>query len=326
MPEGAAAQPAVAVAVVSWNTRELLLRCLASFEPDVRAGRAEVWVVDNGSEDGSAQAARDAAPWATVLEPGANLGFGRAVNEVARRTRGEWLVAANADVALRPGALAALLAAGQDPRVGCAAPRLVLPGGETQDSVHALPTLPFTLAFNAGLHRLSRGLARRMLVAGAWDPERTRDVPWAVGALLLLRRAAFDAVGAFDERLWMYAEDLDLGWRLHDAGWRTRYVAEAEVLHESGAAARPAFGEQEVVSRFMGPTYAVVRRRRGLARARATAAVNLLGVFARLAWMIPMARRADARDAEEWEERIHALWGWRAVHRDALRRLMRRGA
>ena len=123
------------VAVVSWDTRELLLRCLRSLEPEVTADRAEVWVVDTASRDGSADAAREAAPWANVLEPGENLGFGRAINLVASRTKGEWIATANADVALEPGALEALIAAGRDPRVGCLAPRLLLPDGSTQHSV-----------------------------------------------------------------------------------------------------------------------------------------------------------------------------------------------
>ncbi|MDQ3433428.1 MAG: glycosyltransferase, partial [Actinomycetota bacterium] len=75
--------PPVTVAVVSFDTRDLLVRCLRSLERDVQDGRADVWVVDNGSRDGSAQAARDAAPWATVIEAPGNLGFGGAVDLVA---------------------------------------------------------------------------------------------------------------------------------------------------------------------------------------------------------------------------------------------------
>jgi N-acetylglucosaminyl-diphospho-decaprenol L-rhamnosyltransferase len=296
--------PEVTVAVVSWNTRELLLRCLRSLAPEAHTGRAEVWVVDNASSDGSAQAVREHAPWAQLLEAGENLGFGRAVNLVADRTRSEWLAAANADVALEPGALPALLAAGHDRRVGCVAPRLVLPDGSTQHSVHPLPTVSFTLAFNLGLHRLSRRLADRLCLEGFWNPDRPREVPWAVGAFLLLRREAFDAVGGFDERLWIYAEDLDLGWRLRGRGWATRYEPPARVRHESGAATAAAFGERRAV-RFMGATYALLRRRRGVPRMWATAALNVAGALARLAWMAPLARlwprwRGPKRETRDW--------------------------
>src|SRR4051794_25019392 len=98
--------PQITVAVVSYNTRSELERCLASF-----AGTsADVWVVDNGSSDGSP----GVVPAGRLIEPGRNIGYGAAVNLVAQRTSSEWLVAANADVALTPGALEALVAAADD--------------------------------------------------------------------------------------------------------------------------------------------------------------------------------------------------------------------
>jgi GT2 family glycosyltransferase len=283
-------QPRVTAAVVSWNTRELLLRCLRSLEAEARAGRVRVWVVDNGSSDGSPDAVRTDAPWAKLLEPGENLGFGRAVNLVARQTASPWLLAANADIALTDGALEAMLLAGGDPRVGCVAPRLELPGRVTQHSVHPLPTVPFTLAFNVGLCRVSRRLGERLCLEGLWDPERARSVPWAIGACLLVRRAAFDSVDGFDEQQWMYAEDLDFGWRLRDRGWITYYDPAARVLHESGAAATQAFGEDRRTD-FMAATYAVLRRRRGRARAWTTAALNVAGAAVKAAGGSEDARR-----------------------------------
>ncbi len=113
-----------------------------------------------------------------------------------------------------------------------------------------------------------------MLVEGHWDPDRPRAVPWALGAFLLLRREAFDAAGGFDPAQWMYAEDVDLGWRLGRAGWRTLYEPRARVHHASGAAARQAFGEQPY-ERWMAATYDWIERRRGPLRRKVTAAVNL---------------------------------------------------
>lgn len=311
---GPAPDAPVTVVVVSWNTRELLIRCLDSLEAEARAGRANVYVVDNASDDGSAEAARRHARWAATIEPNANLGFGRAVNLVAKQTRSDWIACANADVALAPGALLELLAAARDPGVGCVAPRLVLPSGETQASVQGFPTLPYTLAFNLGLHRLGP-VAHRLRMPGFQDRAGSGDVPWAIGALLLLRRSAFDDVGGFDETEWMYAEDLDLCWRLTESGWRIRYAAEARVNHQSRAATKQGFGDREV-SRFMQSTYDVLVRRRGLVRAWMTAAINLFGTYIRLAWMLPLARVSPGR-----EDALNALWGWRMVHGDGLRQL-----
>ena len=278
----------VTVAVVSFNTRELLLRCLDSLAPRVRGGQAEAWVIDNGSTDGSAEAAREAAPWATVVDAGRNIGFGPAVNLVAKRASGEWLLAANADIALEPDALDALLASAAGDRVAGVAPRLVVPSGATQHSVHPFPTVTLSLLFNLGLQRVVPGLGDRLCLEGYWDPERARVVPWAIGACLLFRRDAFDQVGGFDEEQWMYAEDIDLQWRLRRAGWHIRYEPRARVLHESGASTAEAFGDLRE-SRFLAATYAMLLRRRGAARMWLTAAINIAGAAARVAWMTPLA-------------------------------------
>jgi GT2 family glycosyltransferase len=294
----------VTVAVVSFNTRALLIRCLCSLEPDERAGRIRVVVVDNASSDGSAAAAREAAPWAEVLEPGENLGFGAAVNLVARRGRSEWLAIANADVAPDAGALETLLTHARNPLIGALAPRLTLPDGRTQHSVGPLPTLALAVTFGLGLHRVVPGLGERLCLEGYWDPDRPRPVPWAVGAFLLIRRTAYDRIGGFDERQWMYAEDVELGWRLRDAGWATVYVPAARVRHADGAATAAAFGEHRR-ERFMRATYAMILRRRGLVLTWATAAANVLGAAVRVAWMTPLAlispaRRAQQRDTLRW--------------------------
>lgn len=304
--------PPVSVAIVSWNTRDLLVRCLAALQPDVESGLAEVWVVDNVSADGSAAAARAAAPWAHVLEPGSNLGFGRAVNLVAARSRSPWLVCANADTGPCPGALARLLEAGADSRVGCLAPRLTLPDGRTQHSVYPFPTPAFTLAFNLGRGSVDSRWAERRCLEGSWDPDRPREVPWAIGAFLLLRRQAFEQVGGFDERQWMYAEDLDLGWRLHDGGWVTRYVPAAEVRHESGAATSLAFADGRR-ARFTRETYAVIARRRGGLVTRWVALVNVLGAAARAGWLAPLALLRRRHRAA-----LRAHLSWLSAHAQGL--------
>jgi GT2 family glycosyltransferase len=120
----------VVAAVVSYNTRELLARCL-----DALAG-VDTWVVDNASRDGSAEMVRERFPAVRLEARRDNLGFGRAVNLVAERAGDwEWLAVANADTAPEPGALDALLRAGeQDPGAGALAPRLIRPDGSTQHS------------------------------------------------------------------------------------------------------------------------------------------------------------------------------------------------
>jgi N-acetylglucosaminyl-diphospho-decaprenol L-rhamnosyltransferase len=304
----------VAVAVVSWNTRELLARCLESLAGEVEAGRAEVWVVDNASTDGSAELVAERFGWVRLERAGVNLGFGAAVNRVAGRTQTPWLAMANADVRVRPGALEALLAAGAaDPRAGALAPRLLLPDGRAQHSVFAFPGVSFALGLNLGALGLVPGLADRLAVPGSWDPERPRRVPWAIGAFLLVRREAWNAAGGFDESQWLYAEDLDLGWRLRRAGWGTRYVPEAVVEHEAAAATGQAFGPGRT-ERWQRATYAWMLQRRGWLRTRTVAAVNLAGAALRWAALTPLAWARPGR----FGPRRRELAGWTRAHATGL--------
>jgi GT2 family glycosyltransferase len=299
----------VAIAIVSWNLRDRLAACLESLRADHEAGRAEVWVVDNGSSDGSPQLVREHHPWVRLIACERNLGYGPAVNLVAARTNTTpWLAPANADLRLEAGALAALLEAGaRDPGAGALAPRLVLPDGRTQHSVHPFPSVRVATAVNLGLAaRLpGLGLGERLCLEGHWNPERPRAVPWAHGALLLVRRRAWEAAGGFDDAMWFYAEDLDLCWRLRRAGFTVRYVPSARVHHEHAVAATAAWGDERHV-RSQAAAYAWMRRRRGRPRAAAVAALNaglpaLGGAIAR-----DPARRARLR---HWA-RLHAR-AWR---------------
>ena len=305
--------PLATIAIVSWNTRELLRRCLRSLEGDAQAGRIVAWVVDNASSDGSAQMVREEFPWATLSALDDNIGFGPAVNLVARQADTPWLGIANADIALRPGALEALVAAGEsDTGAGAIAPRLILPDGSTQHSVFSFPTLSFALALNSGLGYTLRPVGEHYLLYGRVDWARARRVPWAIAAFLLVRREAWDAIGGFDEHQWMYAEDLDIGWRLAKAGWATRYEPAAEVEHESSASTEQAWGDSGKTERWQQSTYAWMLRRMGLIRLRSFAAVMVAGSALRwglygAAARVAPRRFAARRDAARWWTGLHRV-------------------
>jgi GT2 family glycosyltransferase len=224
------------------------------------------------------------------------------VNLVARRTRSEWIAPANADVELSPGTLEALVRSGSlDSRAGLIAPRLVLPDGETQHSVHSFPTVGKASLQALGLERVSPSLAERLCMIDHWDPERGRRVDWAHGAFLLARRVAWDAIGGFDDSQWMYAEDLDLAWRMSKAGWHTRYEPRARVHHAVSAATTQAFGDERE-RRSMRAMYSWSLRRRGAIPTWGTAAVNTLATGARAAVSSGSERRRWM-----WHMRLHAL-------------------
>ena len=128
-----------------------------------------------------------------------------------------------------------------------------------------------------------------------------------------MRRPAFEAAAAFDPGQWMYAEDLDLAWRLDESGWATRYVPEAHVRHEVSAAARKAFADERT-ARHMAAAHDWMVRRRGAAVAQGYAAINALGSAVRLLALAPLARLAPERfgPRRDLEARLPAL-AWRRV-------------
>jgi N-acetylglucosaminyl-diphospho-decaprenol L-rhamnosyltransferase len=300
----------VTVAVVSWNTRELLSRCLASLAPLDETRQAETWVVDNASEDGSADLVRERFPWVRLIALDENVGFGPAINLVAEQTQSRWIGVANADIEFLPGSLERLLEVGeQRPETGIVAPRLVLPDGSTQHSVYRFPTLPFTLAFNLGLWRLSRAAADRMALEGYWDSERAGFVDWAIGAFVLVRRQAWAVAEGFDPAQWMYAEDLDLGWRVAAAGFRTWYEPSAAVRHHGAASTVQVWGNGRT-ERWQRSTYAWMLRRRGPMRTRAYALINTLGAGVRALLLTLPAILLRGK----WRERWRLMAFWTRVH------------
>jgi len=281
----------VAIAVVSWNTRELLDACLASMRDDVERGFAEVWVVDNGSTDGSTEMVRERHPWVHLLVPESNLGYGAAVNEVARHTTSRWVAPSNSDIELAPGALGDLVAAAEraGTRTGVAGPRLILPDGSTQQGVQPFPGVTDALLRNLWAYKLSRRIGERLRLVGYWDPSQAASVDWVTGAFFLVRRDAWDATSGFDEAQWMYAEDLDLCWRVRRAGWDVRYEPSARVHHALSVAAEKAFGDADQrTARIMRADYAWLARRRGMSTAWAIAATSIgtLGARTGLLWLL----------------------------------------
>jgi GT2 family glycosyltransferase len=216
--------PDVSISVVNTSSREFLLPCLRSLEADRdRRCTVEVVVLDNASDDGSAEAVREAFPWVRVIEQGYRAGFGANHNTVIRATRGRYVYVLNEDTTSEPGGLDRLVAyMDEHPNVGALGPRVVYPGGRHQASAWRFPT-PGAAALGA----LTLGRVGIVQSGG----KAARRVDWAMACSLLLRREALDEVGLFDERFFIYAEETDLCRRLASAGWETHYLPSATVVH-----------------------------------------------------------------------------------------------
>ncbi|HEV8306505.1 MAG TPA: glycosyltransferase family 2 protein [Methylomirabilota bacterium] len=232
----------VSVVIVSWNTREYLGRCLAAIPPAAGTLTVETIVVDNGSRDGTPAMVAGEFPGVRVIQSPENLGFGRASNVGARASRGRTLLFLNSDCELGPRALAAMVGAlDEEASLGGVLCRLLNPDGTLQPSVHRAPPSPWSLigdlvflsSLRYAVYR-TPALHRWLLRSTTRSHREAHDVAWGGAACLLVRRDVFEAVGGFDERFFMYCEDMDLCKRIRDAGYRLRYLPGPSAIHHWG--------------------------------------------------------------------------------------------
>jgi GT2 family glycosyltransferase len=230
----------LAVSIVSYRTSALLETCLLAVERERSSVELEATVVDNASADGSAELVAKQFPWVHLIRNTRNVGFGAAHNQAMRQARARHLLVLNADAAPRPGALRTLvdfLDGHAD--VAVVGPRLRYATGRVQPSRRRFPTTLTLFLESTQIQRFwpDNPVLRRYYVADRSDDE-TQDVDWLVGACLCVRSQAVDQVGLFDERFFLYSEELDWCRRFHAAGWRVVYLPSAEVDHLEGGSSR----------------------------------------------------------------------------------------
>lgn len=226
----------LSIIIVNWNTRQDLLRCLASIMATPPACPFEVLVFDNASADGSAEAVAANYPLVRLEVSPENLGFARANNRAALSAQGRFWLLLNPDTVVHPGAVDALVRyLASQPQVAAAGPRLVNPDGSLQPSIERLPTLSnewWRLLHLDHLYPVSK------YPQSALASRRPQRVEVLAGACLLLRREAVEAAGLFDEEYFVYSEEIDLCDRLYQKGWALHWVPEAVVTHLGGQSTR----------------------------------------------------------------------------------------
>jgi asparagine synthase (glutamine-hydrolysing) len=306
-PEISTLAPVLSVIVVSWNTRDLLRECLASIELHLASVEHEVIVVDNASTDGSADMV--AAEFADVVlnRNDRNVGFGAANNQAMRMARGDSFLLLNSDTRLVDDSVARLCHdVSSMEGIGVAQCRLRLPDGRVQHTTYRFPALGLAVLDDLGLHKLlGARRAGETLLDGYWAHDRERDVDWVAGSFMLVRRAVFEQTGGFDERLFMYGEDMEWCRRIRDAGWRIRYFPGAEIVHADHASADLRFGDERVAL-CLRRQHDAYRDRAGPLRARTYVAVRLVGAGLRALYYRARAR-AGGRRAGAYREMAPAV-------------------
>lgn len=261
----------VGVAIVSWNVRDLLLRCLETVVADPVVGA--VVVVDNASADGTVEAVRERFPTVDLIANPDNRGFAVANNQAfaALGDRLPYVLILNPDTELVGAPVGALIEQLEaHPRAAGVGPRLRYGDGSVQSSRRRFPTLAVALCESTPVewHWPAHGIARRYRMDDVPD-DRAQTVDWLNGAAILFRQEALAEVGGFDEGYFMYSEELDLCRRLAEAGWTMRFEPAAEVLHFEGRSSEQVVCARHLrfmrsrvryVRRFLGPVAAAVVR------------------------------------------------------------------
>ena len=288
----------IAIAIVSYNTREHLCSCLATVQME---GAREVIVVDNASSDGSPEMVREEYPSATLCANATNLGYGAAANQAIASCTAEYVLLLNSDTLLQSGALKALSDyLTQHPQAAIVGPRLVDPEGQLQASCYPFPTPLNTLLENSTTAILLGRLIRRHIpilrnsYLRTWPHTSARLVPWLKGAALAIRRTAFQAVGGFDESYFMYFEDADLCYRLNAAGWQIHFAPVTTVVHVGGASTMQ--WRTEMAMQLLASTLQFYQQHSS--RIRFAEAIMILQGLMLARWTVDTVRLSLSRDPD----------------------------
>jgi GT2 family glycosyltransferase len=249
----------VAIAIVSMETRDDVLACLASLQTEQDA---EIVVLDNASTDGTVEAIRERYPDVRVIDQAFRAGFGANNNTLIRATTAPYVYLLNPDTVSEEGSVRRLAdVLDRDRRAAAVGPRVVFGDGRVQDTAWRFPS-PVTCLRAAVT--LGRG---GITQSGSATPRR---VDWAMACALMVRRSALDEVGLFDEGFFMYSEETDLERRLADAGWEVRFTPAVTVVHHQGRSSA-AVPERRVNEQWRGRHRYWLKHHSGRLRAAAGA-------------------------------------------------------
>jgi GT2 family glycosyltransferase len=230
--------PRLDVVIVSYRSKALLLECLRSLRDHPASGGMSVHVVDNASGDGTAEMIRHEFPEVSVTVSPHNVGFAAASNLAIRAGGAPYVLCLNPDTRVTSGALDRMLDLMEERiKLGISGCRLVLRDGTFDYAAkRSFPTPVSALGHFTGI-----GRQRESGVLAAYRAPEVESGPVDAvnGAFMLIRRAALDEVGIFDEGYWMYMEDLDLCYRFAEAGWVTWYEPSATVVHVKAGSSGP---------------------------------------------------------------------------------------
>lgn len=222
----------ISIIIINWNTRQLLLDCIDSVFRTVLQAKFEIFVVDNGSSDGSVEAVQSAFPSVKIIASKKNQGFAKANNIALRQMQGQYAVLLNSDTVLKTSAIETMLDfMDRHPEAGMCGPQLLNRDGSKQTSTGSFPTLLNEFASKAVVRLLSK---RHSLKALRADPEGStapHQVDFIIGACMMVRKSALAEVGLLDEDFFFFYEEIEWCQRMHKGVWPVYHLPAVEIFH-----------------------------------------------------------------------------------------------
>lgn len=227
----------VTVIVVSYNTEKLIPKMMDALNESTGSLNKQVIFIDNASRDDSVALLRSEYAEYTLIENTVNVGFGRANNQAIPLVKGRYMLLLNTDAFVEPDTLRKTISyMDAHPHCGILGVKLIGRDGVLQPSCRYFPT-PFNVFLTrTGLGKFFPWI--KMVDDMNWDHASTRECDWAPGCYLLIRREVVDQVGLFDERYFLYSEEVDLCYAAKKAGWKVNYYADTTVVHLGGESAK----------------------------------------------------------------------------------------
>ncbi|WP_209426850.1 glycosyltransferase family 2 protein [Pararhodobacter sp. SW119] len=288
----------LSIVIVNWNTREMTAACLESVLAGLGDLAAEVIVVDNASDDGSADMVADRFPRAILIRNDANRGFAAANNQGFAIARGRHVLLLNSDTlvhgAVLPASVAWLDTHAEVGAMGC---RVLNTDGTVQLTCSRYPSIPNLLLLTSGLAKLSRPAFLGRYQMRDWARDSEREVEVISGCYLMVPRAVIEAVGGLDEAFFFFGEETDWCRRIRAAGWMLVFAPVGEITHHGGGTVKRLNHRRDVM--LSEATVRLHRKHGGRAAAAAVFAILLFFNASRAVfWSVASALSRGARARE----------------------------
>lgn len=299
----------LSIAIVSYNTKEVLFDCIRSIHAHSTGIAFEIVVVDNHSRDGTVAALKEAYPAMRIIANQDNRGFAKAVNQALAVSCGRHVLLLNSDTIVRDQSLATMVAClDAHPDVGAVNCKQWTGDGHLTQTCFPFPSIRNHLFYSALFQRIAPSMQAATASTQAVDCTQSQDVDWANGACLMVRRSLMQQLGGLDENFFMYFEDADLCRRIHQQGYRVRHLAEAEIVHLIGRSSGRNRERLQLVWEFSRIRY--IEKHFSPVKRRLMKVWIAAGIGWRLIqsmWSVPEAHRR--RQIESCLTTIRRLWG-----------------